>query len=397
MALVTVAGGQPIRSTHVSQFTRWVTGATKDQSFTPITTHATEYTATLTNEETSAGNVLKLVSGASTIALFNKTGATLSVPLFATGVLAGLFSATGQILYGSGGTGATTLNIGSTFQALIVNSGAAAPTYAASLQSLLASAGSLIGASAANTPVHIPKGSAFQSLVMNPGATGQTWATGVLASAVTAGDIFYAPAPNAISRLAAGTARQGLIMSAGATAPSWAASLQSLLTTAGQFIYATSANTPVALNPPGTAGQFLTISATGVPSWASGSVVRNVATSAFGATAAPTTTSTSYTDLNDMSCTLTTSGGDLLAWFNGTFQHATTTAGIKVAFSLDGATEVNGATYVWATSNQQVPFAMTHRFVAPSATSHTLKVRWFTSTGTATGVSTDRALVVMET
>lgn len=261
--LVSVAAGQPIRSTHVSQFSRWVQGATKDQSATFTTTHATEYTATLTNEETSAGNVLKLVSGASTIALFNKTGAALNVPLIATGVLAGLFSATGQIIYGSGGTGATTLNIGSTFQALIVNSGAAAPTYAASLQSLLASAGSMIGASAANTPAHIPKGTtAFMGLVMAAGATGQTWASCAIALAQTAGDTFYANGANSLSRLAPGSARFVLGLDANATATTWLASLQSLLTATGGVITATAANTPIAVFPT-TSGQYFRSNATG--------------------------------------------------------------------------------------------------------------------------------------
>ena len=88
MPLSSVSAGQPIRATHVSQFVRWITGVTKDQSASLTTTHATDYTVTLTNEETTAGNVLKLVSGSSTIATFNKTGAVLNVPLSGTGVVA---------------------------------------------------------------------------------------------------------------------------------------------------------------------------------------------------------------------------------------------------------------------------------------------------------------------
>jgi hypothetical protein len=77
---ITVSSGQPIRATHVNQFQRWLLGATKDVSTALATTHATEYTLTVTNEETSAGNALKIVSGASTVAIFNKTGATFTVP-----------------------------------------------------------------------------------------------------------------------------------------------------------------------------------------------------------------------------------------------------------------------------------------------------------------------------
>ncbi|HVQ45165.1 MAG TPA: hypothetical protein VMT30_09525 [Candidatus Saccharimonadia bacterium] len=259
MPLVSVAAGQPIRSTHVTQFTRWVTAATKDQSATFTTTHATEYTVTITNEETSAGNALKVVSGTSTIALFNKTGVTLGVPVVATGL--SLFTATGQTLYGAGGTASALLNIGSTFQSMIVSS-SGVPSWSASLQSLLASAGSLVGASAANTPAHIPKGTAFQEFVMNAGATGQTWASGVLAAAVTAGYTFFATGANSVTGLAPGTARFVLGMNAGATAPTWLASPQSLLSATGGVITATAANTPIAVFPT-TSGQYFRSNATG--------------------------------------------------------------------------------------------------------------------------------------
>lgn len=135
MALPSVAAGQPIRATHITAFTRWVTGVTKDQSGSFTTTHATEYALTLTNEQTSAGNVLKLVSGASTIALFNKTGSTFSTPvtfvssatfsssvslstvasMTVTGLFAALGAATGAgglSVYGGTGVAAGTVGIG---------------------------------------------------------------------------------------------------------------------------------------------------------------------------------------------------------------------------------------------------------------------------------------------
>lgn len=222
MPLASVAAGQPIRSTHITQFTRWVTGATKDQSANFITTHATEYTVTATNEETGAGLMLKGVYGGTTAFTFNKTGATFNIPIISTStLLASLFSSAGQLLVGSGGTGVSALNIGSAFQNLGVNSAATGLTYVASLQSLLASAGSLIGASGANTPAHIPKGTtAFMSLVMAAGATGQTWASCAVTNAVTAGDLFYASGPNVVTRLAIGATGTFLTVAGGV--PSWA-------------------------------------------------------------------------------------------------------------------------------------------------------------------------------
>ncbi len=378
----------------MTQFVRWITGVTKDQSASFTTTSVTEYTATLTNEETSAGNVLKLVSGSSTIALFNKTGATLSVPLIGTGVLAGLFSATGQILYGSGGTAAATLNIGSTFQSLNVSAGVTAPQWMASLQSLLASAGSLVGASAANTPAHIPKGTAFQDFVMNAGATGQTWATGLLALAQTTADTFSANGANSMTRIAAGTAFQNWVLNAGASGVTWASCALAAAVTRGDLFYATGANSVVRLAL-GASGTFLSAGST-APSWVAGSNVRNVATSASGATSTPTTSSTSYVDLNDMSCTLTTSGGDLIAWFVGTFYHGSLNAAIQIAFSLDGAAEVGIQTWQEAVASDQSPAGTVYRWAAPSSTSHTVKVRWLTNSGTATAATVLRYLVVME-
>ncbi len=119
-------------------------------------------------------------------------------------------------------------------------------------------------------------------------------------------------------------------------------------------------------------------------------------TSAVGSSSSPTTTSGTYVDMTDMSVTLTTTGGDLLVWFAGTIQNSTSGQGVKAALSLDGAAEVNGATFVTAAANQQASLALVHRFAAPSSASHTVKVRWFVSGGTGTAVGTDRSVVMQE-
>lgn len=116
MSFISVAAGQPIRSTHVQQFTNWLTGAKKDTSGTITTTHATEYTLTLTNENTSAGNAFKVVSGASTVALFNGSGVSLS---FASGTV----SAPGMNFLSATGVGVQLVN--ATEAALVASSAAA--------------------------------------------------------------------------------------------------------------------------------------------------------------------------------------------------------------------------------------------------------------------------------
>ena len=312
------------------------------------------------------------------------------------GVLAGLFTATGQVIYGSVGTAAATLAIGTAFQTLNVSAGATAPQWMASLQSLLATGGSMIGASAANTPAHIPKGTAFQELVMNSSANGQTWASGVVAAAVTAGYTFFSTGANSVTGLAPGTARQAFVMNPGATGVTWATSLQSLITTAGQIVYGSAANTPAVLTPPGTASQFLTISATGVPSWVAGENIRNVATSAVGSSANPTFTSTTYVDLTDMTCTLTTSGGDIVCWFSGSFSHSTF-GNDTLAFSLDGAAEVGDILVTEMVAGFAYNHVLVYRFAAPSSASHTIKVRVKTNVATLTATGTQRYMTVQET
>ena len=83
----------------------------------------------------------------------------------------------GDILYRGSSTWSR-LAKGSAYQALTMNSGATAPAWAASLQSLLTAAGDIIYASGANTPARLAKGAAGQVLRMNSGATAPEWAYG---------------------------------------------------------------------------------------------------------------------------------------------------------------------------------------------------------------------------
>jgi hypothetical protein len=131
-------------------------------------------------------------------------------------------------------------------QTLQINSGATAPEWAASPQSVLTATGDLLYASAANTlarlakaaadgailaqasgiPSWLAKGTALQTLQMNSGATAPEWAASAQSVLTAGGDLLYASAANTLARLAKGTAYQVLRMNSGATAPEWGTGAQ---------------------------------------------------------------------------------------------------------------------------------------------------------------------------
>ena len=117
---------------------------------------------------------------------------------------------------------------------------------------------------------------------------------------------------------------------------------------------------------------------------------------AVGVTNAPTTTSTSYVDLTDMSVSLTTVGGDLLVNFAGVFSHSSAGGTILVALSLDGAAEVGLVFTSCPANDYNFVMATTWRFTGVAAGSHTVKVRWYVGSGTGTAQQTQRRMNVVE-
>ncbi|MCC7372535.1 MAG: hypothetical protein IT306_29245 [Chloroflexi bacterium] len=118
---------------------------------------------------------------------------------------------------------------------------------------------------------------------------------------------------------------------------------------------------------------------------------------ASGTTNSPTTTSISYSDLAEMSVTMTTTGGDLLCWFASAFAHSDATKAIQIAFSLDGAAEVGAFSLNEAVANKTFLGVGLWRFTGVSAGSHTVKIRWLTDGATATANGTQRQILVLET
>jgi hypothetical protein len=117
-----------------------------------------------------------------------------------------------------------------------------------------------------------------------------------------------------------------------------------------------------------------------------------------GSTLNPTTTSTSYVDLTDLSITLTTGGGDLLVWAVASVYNSGAGNFIFLALSLDGASEVGEMVVVpsGAGGASILVGSLVYAFSGPSSASHTVKVRWKTLAGTATGNALNRYLMVME-
>lgn len=207
----------------------------------------------------------------------------------------------------------------------------------------------------------------------------------------TAGQIPYATGAEAFSMLGIGTARQALLTNSGATAPEWGASLQSLLTTTGDIVYASSANTPARLAT-GTATQTLHGGTT--PRWGGQEAVKTATTNV-------TTASTTFATMLDapagaeMSVTMTTTGGTLLALFTAVATVNTTGGTSAYGFSLDAADTADLIAYTAPTTGYYAPHSYAYLWTGVAAGSHTVRVRWRVN-GVATASAFGRALTVIE-
>lgn len=89
MSFVSVAAGQPIRATHVQQFTNWLTAQKVDTPATVAATSTTEYTLTVRSQDGGTGLALNVLYGSAssptTIATFNKSQIVLAAPVRVTG------------------------------------------------------------------------------------------------------------------------------------------------------------------------------------------------------------------------------------------------------------------------------------------------------------------------
>jgi hypothetical protein len=119
---------------------------------------------------------------------------------------------------------------------------------------------------------------------------------------------------------------------------------------------------------------------------------------AVGTSGALSTSSGTFVDMTDMSVTLTTTGGDLLCWFEAVLFHSSASGAISVAIQLDsGSNDAQMTQQPSGVNEIPSPIATFTRFTGVSAGSHTVKGRWSTATGaTANALGNNRRLMVVE-
>jgi len=175
----------------------------------------------------SGGTALQIGDASDTITI--PTGATLVVT-DGIGVASGgtgLASFTaGDILYATGTTTLAKLAKGSAEQILSMNSGATAPEWATAAATAGGTgqtgftAGDLLYANSTTTLTKLGKGTGLQGLQTNSGATAPEWVNSPQSLMTAAGDVLYASGANTLAKLAKGSDDEVLTLASGV--PSWA-------------------------------------------------------------------------------------------------------------------------------------------------------------------------------
>ena len=117
---------------------------------------------------------------------------------------------------------------------------------------------------------------------------------------------------------------------------------------------------------------------------------------ANGVSSNPVTTSSALADMPDMVVTLTTTGGDVLLWFVGTFTSPAPTAVATIGLSMDGANLVNVILTQPVSANALVLGSCFTLISAPAAVTHTFKALWAISAGTLGAYAVYRNLMAVE-
>jgi len=113
-------------------------------------------------------------------------------------------------------------------------------------------------------------------------------------------------------------------------------------------------------------------------------------------TSTATTTSTSMVDLTDMSVTVQTNGGDLMAWFSGTASNNTAAKRTIARFLLDGSNALEIPIFRSPAIDSEGGISGVAHWSGVSAGSHTVKVQWQAADGGTSSMRNDRRLVVKE-
>ena len=175
----------------------------------------------------SSGTTVELGDSGDEIKLV--TGVTLNVVdgVGVAGGGTGLVSFTaGDVLYATGSTTLAKLAKGSAEEVLSMNSGANAPEWTTAAATAGGTgqtgftAGDLLYANSTTTLTKLGKGTARQGLQTNSGATAPEWVNSPQSLMTAAGDIIYASGANTLAKLAKGSDDEVLTLASGV--PSWA-------------------------------------------------------------------------------------------------------------------------------------------------------------------------------
>lgn len=117
---------------------------------------------------------------------------------------------------------------------------------------------------------------------------------------------------------------------------------------------------------------------------------------AAGATDNPTTVSYEYSDLAEMTITMTTGANPVFILFNGTFKESSGESNLSIIINIDGVDKVESRRGFLDVSVNEWNHLSSSWLGMMGAGTHTFKVRWKVDFGTATACAKERTLQVIE-
>lgn len=143
-------------------------------------------------------------------------------------------------------------------------------------------------------------------------------------------------------------------------------------------------------------GSFYNNSSSAIERIANDDNIGNQVHQVKGVTSSPTTTSTSYVDLTDMSITITTGASPVLILFSGSFRNSASGNRNFAIIDIDGTNKTESQRCAETSTAGFEDVISTSWIENVSAGSHTFKIEWKTDSGTATAQETERTLQVIE-
>lgn len=179
--LLSLTGDQTLTSDH---YLVDCNAASAEINVTPpaVPNTGQEYIIVKTDSSANAVTIVATVSGVSSPTLTTQYSAFHIIYNGTSWEFIGMYRNILRLLPGA---------VGTARQTLVMNSGATALEWVASMQSLLTAQGDMIYASAANTPARLAKGLAGQIAQMNAAETAPEWTSSVFVNSLPAVDLAY--------------------------------------------------------------------------------------------------------------------------------------------------------------------------------------------------------------